>query len=158
METEAQILWPVSQFVRKTLAHRLQSTGHLQRTGDGWGLSLIYACPRLTWVTETRPYVPFKISKESGCRALTDNFFLQLKSKMFLWNKISLYFNGCFFFFSFLKKKEEEEESTTALNKNAHRMRKSSGLAVQNTEEVMTAWGHFGLRCCRRGNEQLGIS
>lgn len=79
-----------------------------------------------------------------------DNLFQQLK--MFLWNKIGLYFNG---FFSFLKKKKK---STTALNKNAHRMGKSSDLAVQNTEEVMTALGHFGLRCYRRCNEQLGIS
>lgn len=42
---------------------------------------------------------------------------------------------------------KKERESTTALNKNINRMDKSSNLAVQTTEEMVTALGHFGLRC-----------
>ncbi|KAF5911318.1 hypothetical protein HPG69_019686 [Diceros bicornis minor] len=46
---------------------------------------------------------------------------------------------------------DREKESTAALNKKSHRMDKSSNWAVQTTEEMVTALGHFGLRCgCRQ--------
>lgn len=83
-----------------------------------------------------------KISKESGCRDFMDNSFQQLRNKMLLRNKNSLYF--CGFFFFFLKKREK---ASTILNKNSHRTDKSSDWVVQITKEMVTALGHFGLRC-----------
>lgn len=41
----------------------------------------------------------------------------------------------------------KERGGTPALNKNPHTMNKSSYWVVPTTEEMVTASGHFGLRC-----------
>lgn len=64
-----------------------------------------------------------------------DNSFQQPRNKMLPWKKTAFISVGF------------EKASTTTLNKNAHRMDKSSDWVVQITKEMVTALGRLGLRC-----------